>query len=119
MESPASLIQRQLDAYNRKDVEGWLSTYAEDARQYQLHGDCIASGHHQLRQRIEQRFAEPHLQARLLSRVVMQHIVVDHEVVTRDLPEGQAEVEMICIYEIANGLIQTASFALADSRPKG
>lgn len=32
MNDYAALIQRQLDAYNNKDIEAWLSTYAEDAQ---------------------------------------------------------------------------------------
>ena len=53
-ESNAALIQRQLDAYNAKDVEGWLSTYAPDAKQYLQHGECIAVGHDEMRARIVQ-----------------------------------------------------------------
>ena len=36
MEDCISLIQRQLDAYNAKDLDGWLSTYAKDAKQFSL-----------------------------------------------------------------------------------
>jgi hypothetical protein len=57
------------------------------------------------------RFAEPDLHARLLSRIVMGHIVVDHEVVTRNLPEGKTDIELLCVYEIEHGLIKRASFA--------
>ena len=46
----------------------------------------------------------------------MNNIVVDHEVITRNFPEGKGEVEMLCIYEIENGLIQTASFALGEPK---
>ena len=27
-DAPAAVVKRQLDAYNRKDLEGWLATYA-------------------------------------------------------------------------------------------
>lgn len=37
--SPVAVIQKQLDAYNAKDIEGWLSTYAQEAEQYILHGE--------------------------------------------------------------------------------
>jgi hypothetical protein len=114
MNDYAVLIQRQLDAYNAKDVEGWLSTYAADAQQFNLHGDCLASGHAQMRQRITSRFAEPDLHARLLNRVVMANIVIDHELVTRNFAQGKGEMEMLCIYEIAHGLIQKASFSFGE-----
>ncbi|MFC7419706.1 hypothetical protein ACFQNF_07410 [Iodobacter arcticus] len=39
--SPVDVIQRQLDAYNAKDVDGWLATYAADAQQFALHGELL------------------------------------------------------------------------------
>lgn len=113
-ESIAALVQRQLDAYNAKDVDAWLSTYASNAEQHMLHGECVAKGHQQIRERVLSRFAEPDLHARLLSRTVMGNVVVDHEVITRNFPEGNGSTEIICVYEIANGLIQKASFAFGE-----
>lgn len=109
---PAALIQRQLQAYNDKDVDGWLATYAADAEQYVLHGERLARGHDELRRRILLRFAEPDLHARLVSRVVMGPVVVDLEQVTRNFAEGKGSMEMLCIYEIAEGRIAKASFAM-------
>ena len=34
----ASIVQVQLDAYNAKNIEALLQTYAVDAEQYTLHG---------------------------------------------------------------------------------
>ncbi len=113
---PAQLIARQLDAYNARDVEAWLATYAPDAEQYLLHGACLARGHEAMRARIVERFAEPDLHAAVLSRVVMDNIVIDHELITRNFPEGLGSTEMICIYQVENGLIQKASFALANKK---
>lgn len=113
---PAQLIARQLDAYNARDVEAWLATYAPDAEQYLLHGACLARGHEAMRARIVERFAEPDLHAAVLSRVVMDNIVIDHELITRNFPEGLGSTEMICIYQVENGLIQKASFAFANKK---
>ncbi|MGJ7528357.1 nuclear transport factor 2 family protein [Variovorax sp. GB1P17] len=110
--SAEAVVQRQLDAYNAKDLQAWLATYAEDARQYELAGKLLASGHAELRARTEVRFTEPDLHAHLLQRSVMGNVVVDHEVVTRNFPEGVGSVEMVCIYVVRDGLIQTASFEI-------
>lgn len=64
-EDPSTLVQRQLDACNAKDVEAWLSTYAPEAEQFKLHGERLAQGRDGLRRRIVQRFEEPDLHARL------------------------------------------------------
>ncbi|WP_337879369.1 nuclear transport factor 2 family protein [Rheinheimera sp.] len=116
MDNPAALIQRQLEAYNAKDIDAWLATYAKDARQFHLHGECFAAGHEQMRQRMQIRFQEPDLHARLVSRLVMGNLVVDQERITRNVAEGKAEVDMLCIYEIKDGLIQTASFAATEPK---
>lgn len=116
MDDYVALVQRQLDAYNDKNIDDWLSTYAKDAKQFDLHGGCLATGHREIRKRIAVRFEEPDLNAHLLSRIVMDNIVVDHEVITRNFPEGKGEIEMLCIYEIDNGLIKTASFSVG--KPK-
>ncbi len=110
--TPAQLIQRQLDAYNAKDIDGWLDCYASDAEQWALHGEMLAKGHDAMRARIAGRFMEPDLYANLLSRIVMDHIVVDHESITRNFPEGKGKVSMLCIYDVQHGRIQKATFSL-------
>ncbi|PIF75098.1 hypothetical protein CLU95_2238 [Variovorax sp. 54] len=109
---PEAVVQRQLAAYNAKDLDAWLATYAEDARQFELAGKLLAAGHAELRARTAIRFAEPDLHARLLQRSVMGNVVIDHEVVTRNFPEGIGTVEMVCVYVVRQGLIQTASFEI-------
>ena len=114
--TPAELIQRQLDAYNAKDADAWLATYAKDAQQFVLHGELLAAGHAAIRSRILIRFSEPDLHAELLQRTVMGPIVVDYERITRNFPEGRGTVDMLCIYEVADGLIQKASFAMGEQQ---
>jgi len=107
-----AVVQRQLAAYNAKDLQAWLATYAEDARQYELAGKLLATGHAELRARTEVRFAEPDLHAHLLQRSVMGNVVIDHEVVTRNFAQGVGTVEMVCVYVVKDGVIQTASFEI-------
>jgi putative hydrolase of HD superfamily len=114
--SPLAVVQAQLDAYNAKDLDALMLTYAPDAQQFALHGDLLAQGHAQIRPRYEQRFAEPDLQARLLSRTVLGNFVTDLEIVTRNFPEGKGTVEMLCVYEVVDGRIVRASFASGETR---
>lgn len=110
--SPEVVVQRQLDAYNAKNLEAWLSTYAPDAKQFELGGQLLAEGHEQIRARTAARFTEPDLRATLIRREVFGNVVVDHEDVTRTFPEGPGQIELVCVYVVENGLIQSASFAL-------
>lgn len=115
--SPEAVVQRQLDAYNARDLEGWLATYAVDARQFEHPAKPLASGHAEIRSRMAERFRDPALHARLLQRAVMGTVVVDHEHVSRNFPDGPGLVELVCVYEVRNGRIQTASFVFGERVP--
>lgn len=105
---PAVTIQQQLDAYNAKDLEGLLTIYAENAQMFEYPATLAATGTAELRQRFAGRFQEPDLHAQLLKRIVMGHIVVDHELVTRTFAEGTGTIELTMIYEVQKGKIQRA-----------
>ena len=105
---PAAVIARQLDAYNARDVEAIMATYADAARQYEYPATLMASGAEQIRARMAVRFEEPQLHARLVQRVVMGNLVIDQEVVTRNFPEGVGTLELVAMYEVIDGKIQSA-----------
>jgi hypothetical protein len=113
MPAPEQVVQAQLEAYNAKNIEALLRTYHPQAEQYSLHGALLARGHSEMRPRFLDRFSEPDLHASLLHRAVVGNFVMDHERVTRNFPEGRGEVDMLCIYEVQEGLIVKASFAVA------
>ncbi len=105
---PEVIVQRQLDAFNARDVEALLAVYAEDAQMFEHPSKLLASGSAELRERFVARFKEPALHALLHQRIVMGNIVVDHEEVTRNFPEGRGRIELVMIYEVQNGRIAKA-----------
>lgn len=108
--SPESIVQRQLDAYNAHDIEALMSTYAVDAQQFEYPSNLLASGAGAIRERFETRFNEPNLHARLIHRIVLGGVVMDHEEVTRTFAEGTGKLELVAIYEVHDGRIVTARF---------
>ncbi len=102
---PASVVQRQLDAYNACDIDMLMDNYAADAELFEHPSTLLASGAVALRERFTARFEEPNLHAALLGRTVMGPMVIDHEEVTRTFPDGAGKVRVIMIYEVHNGLI--------------
>lgn len=108
--TPESVVQRQLDAYNARDVEALMATYADDVQQFEYPATLLVSGAAQLRERFEARFREPNLHAKLIRRLVVGQVVIDHEVVTRSFPEGTGTLELVAIYEVRDGKIATARF---------
>lgn len=113
--SSEAVVQAQLDAYNARDLDAWLDTYSEEAEQFLLHTGELAKGHEAIRKRMEERFKDAKLHAHLNHRIAMEHIVVDHEVVTRSSADGLETVEMICVYEVRAGKIMKATFAFGQT----
>lgn len=108
--SPESVVQRQLEAYNARDLEALMATYADDAQLFEYPGTLLAAGAAQVRERTAVRFREPNLHARLVRRIVVGQVVIDHEEVTRTFPEGTGRLELVAIYEVRDGRIATARF---------
>ena len=84
--------------------------YPEDAQQFEHPSKLLARGLVRLREPFATRFKEPNLHAALIKRIVMGHVVIDHEKVTRTFPEGTGTIELVAIYEVQNGKIAKAWF---------
>jgi hypothetical protein len=106
--APEAVVQRQLEAYNARDVTALLATYAEDAEMFEHPSKLLARGSAALRERFLARFEEPNLHAQLLKRIVMGDLVVDYERVQRSFPEGPGTIELVMIYEVKAGKIARA-----------
>jgi hypothetical protein len=109
-----AVIQRQLDAYNARDIDAFMACWAEDAKVYAHPDTLLADGAAAIRARHEIRFREPNLHGRLLQRMSAGNTVVDREVVTRTFPEGAGRVDVIAIYELAAGRIARAWFVMGE-----
>jgi len=108
--SPETVVQRQVEAYNARDIDAFLSFYAEDAVVRRLPAGEIAwDSREAMRPRYAKRFAEnPKLNCIITNRVVHGDWVVDHELVTgvKDRPRARA----VAIYEVRGGLIRSVWF---------
>ena len=113
---PVTVVQRQLDAYNARDIDALMSTYADDIEQFDFPSTVLAVGAAAVRARQSVRLQEPDLYARLLGRTAMGNLVIDHEIVTRNFPEGIGTVELIAMYEVQGDRIQRAWFKFGEKR---
>ena len=114
--SAEALIQRQLDAYNAHDIDALMTTYADDVQHFEFPSTLVASGAAQVRERLSVRLQEPNLHAQLLGRIAMDNLVIDHERVTRDFPEGLGTIELIAMYEVQGEKIVRAWFKFGEKR---
>jgi len=109
-------VRRQLEAYNARDIEGFMAWWASDCRYYAFPDQLLAEGAAAVRARHVERFRERDLHGRLVRRIVAGGLVVDHEVVTRNFEEGRGEIEVMAIYEVLDGKIAQAWFRMGETR---
>jgi putative hydrolase of HD superfamily len=114
--STVAVVQRQLDAYNARDIDALMATYADDVEHFEFPSTLLVSGAAQVRERLGARLQEPNLHARLLGRTAMGNLVIDHELVTRDFPDGPGTVELIAMYEVQGEKIFRAWFKFGEKR---
>lgn len=103
-----AVVQRQLDAYNARDLEALLEVYAEDAEVFEHPSTLLAAGRAALRERFTARLREPNLHAYLSKRIVSGCFAIDHERVVRTFAEGPGELDLVMIYEVRDGKIRRA-----------
>jgi imidazolonepropionase-like amidohydrolase len=104
--SPETVVQRQVEAYNARDIEAFLSFYADDVMIRRLPSEeLVWDGKGAMRARYAKRFSEtPDLHCAITKRIVHGSWVVDHQLVTgiADRPRVRA----VATYEVRDGLIR-------------
>lgn len=100
--TPEQIIVRQIEAFNRKDLDGFLACYAPEAVLLR-DGALIASGIHALRDIYGYQFTAMPMQATVLSRQCHACWVIDHERAIAD--GGVPTVTALAVYRVRDGLI--------------
>lgn len=102
--NPVDPVQRQLDAYNARDLARFVAEYTDDIQVYRppvaepvLAGKAAFAAHY-----AKKRFTLANLHADVVNRMVAGDTVVDHERVT-GIAEGI--VEAIAVYKVRDGKI--------------
>jgi hypothetical protein len=111
------VVKKQLDAYNSKDIDLFMTCWADDALYYEFPDTLLASGAAAIRERHLVRFQEPNLFGKLISRAVLHNKVVDFELVSCTFPDGPGYIDALCIYEVAGDKITKAWFVMGTPIP--
>lgn len=107
--SPSEIVQAQVDAFNARDLERFLSFYADDARILDYPDQVLASGKDAMRDRYRKLFQPAEqLHATIAHRTVFDRFVIDQQRVT-GLPDSQV-TDAVAIYEIKGGRIARVTF---------
>ena len=107
--TPEAIVDAQLAAYNRRDLEGLLSLYAEDAVLANYPDQVAQTGKAEMRTRYQLRFSNPRLHADIINRITFGRFVIDHERVVAP-PPAEGTLEAVAVYEIKDGKIVRVTF---------
>ncbi|MBE0650636.1 MAG: amidohydrolase family protein [Bacteroidales bacterium] len=106
-DSPEDLAQRQLNAYNLRNINAFLEPYADDVEVYQYPNTLQFKGKEAMRKSYSQMFENtPNLHCELVGRIVQGNVVIDKERVQFE----DTIVEAVAIYHIENGKIKKVYF---------
>ena len=105
--SPRHIVQKQLDAYNARDIEGFLATFSDDIELFKFPNEPVGKGKEYLRESYGSFFENtPDLHCEIKNRIVLGGKVIDEEFLTIN---GQ-NYSAVAIYEVENGKIAKVTF---------
>lgn len=105
--TPEDLAQRQLNAYNFRNIDAFLEPYAEDVEVYSYPDKLLYTGKETMREQYAGMFENtPNLHCELKERIVQGNIVIDKERVRF----GNKTIEAVAIYHIENNKIKKVYF---------
>jgi len=108
-EATEDAVERQVRAYNERNLEEFLACYAEDVVVEDGDGAILMSGREEMRERYGRLFASsPDLHGEIVTRIRIGSYVVDEERIT-GRPDG--ELHAVAIYRLdGDGLIDRVRF---------
>jgi hypothetical protein len=102
-----AIVQKNLDAYNARDIDAFMNDYADDVKLYAYPNTLQTEGKTAMRKSYNEWFQRtPDLRAFVKKRIVIGNKVIDEEQVTAN---GKI-IEAVAIYEIENGKIIKVTF---------
>ena len=101
----ADPVERQVEAYNRRDIDAFLSCYATDTVIEDAIGTAVMRGHDAMRATYSELFqASPDLRAEIATRIGGGEYLIDEERIT-GLRGSDEEIRVVAIYHVANDVI--------------
>jgi hypothetical protein len=116
--TPEEVVQQQVEAYNKHDIEAFLATYSPNVEITERLGAQVSiTGHTAMRGIWGPLFENfPALHATITNRMVLGNFVIDYEEAT-GIPDIGV-LHAIAIYEVNDGVIQKVWF-IGVELPKG
>ena len=102
-----AVVQSQLDAYNARDIDGFMATYADDIELFNFPNESFMKGKTKMKARYEEFFkSTPNLHCEIKNRMVIGNKVIDEEYITGT----KSSFSAAAIYEVEDGKITKVTF---------
>jgi imidazolonepropionase-like amidohydrolase len=106
--SPAALVQKQVNAYNLRDLDAFLEPYHDEVQVHSYGGGLRYSGKEAMRSIYQELFdRSPSLHCEILERISIGNVVIDHE---RVRGASQEPFHVVALYTIEHGRIVRVEF---------
>jgi hypothetical protein len=107
---PVTVVQGQVEAFNARDLERYVSYYSADAVLEDGNGQVMAQGHDAIRALYGQLFSQsPALHADIPQRIQVGSYVIDEEQISGFIFEGfPSEMHSAVIYRVEDETIAHA-----------
>ena len=106
-ETPEAIVQRQLNAYNARDIDAFMDTYSDDVELYDFPNTLTTKGKENMRKGYEGFFKNAtNLYCEIEKRMVIGNKVIDHEKVRA----GTSTLRAVAVYEVEKGKIKKVTF---------
>lgn len=99
--TPDQIVQKQLEMYNNRDIDGFMSIIAKDITVHEFSsGKILIDGYDACKKNYTNLFeASPKLHSKIVTRTVFDNKVIDHEYIT-GRKGSDAPIELVLIYEV-------------------
>lgn len=105
-ESPEALVQRQVNAYNARNLDAFLDTYHDNIEIYGYDGSLQLKGKEAMRKSYAFFNTVSYLHCEIVKRIVRGNVVIDEERVRFN----QRQMGAVAIYEVSEGKIRKVTF---------
>ncbi len=106
-QSAEAIVQNQLNAYNDRNIDAFLSTYSEDVQVFNFPDELRFKGRANMREQYADFFRNtPDLHCEIKNRIVIGNKIIDEEYITMNGSNFSA----VAIYEVENGKIAKITF---------
>nr|WP_293301260.1 nuclear transport factor 2 family protein [Allomuricauda sp.] len=105
--SPKEIVQRQVDTFNKRDLDGFVSCYTDDVLAQRFPNDTMYVGKAKMLANYERFYANTkNAKVEVIKRITIENKVIDEEITMVDGRQGH----QVALYTIEGGLITSMTF---------